>query len=202
MLLNILPLKPFTVVFATKPKDETVNRLISQGYTRIPAWRPMNPIDEPRRVLWPESRDIDSDAIQRSVFRDAFARIYREGGWTIALDEAWYMANVLNLQREMRMILLQGRSIGISLVSATQRPKYVPLEIYDQSTHLFFWRDNDRENLDRLAGINVASSDLLRRIIPNLERFQVVYVNTRTGEMVRTRAPAPGRNGNGSANGA
>jgi hypothetical protein len=89
------------------------------------------------------------------------------------------------------MYLLQGRALGLSLVAATQRPKFVPLEVYDQSTHLFFWRDNDENNLRRLAEINANNSRLLKFIIPNLERYQVLYVNTRTGDMARTRAPAP-----------
>lgn len=191
MLLNLLPLKPFVAVFATKPEDESMNRLLRAGYTKFPAWRSVPAIDEPRRVIWPDAKRIDSDKLQRTVFRDAFARIYREGNWTVALDETWYMINVLNLHQEVRIFLLQGRSLGISLVAATQRPRFVPLEIYDQSTHLFFWRDNDEENMRRLSSVNVRSSQVLRQVIPNLERFQVVYVNTRTGEMARTRAPAP-----------
>lgn len=192
LLTHLLPLKHFVAVFATKPYDATMNTLIREGgYVKVPSWVKRDPLDMPKRVVWPDATRIDSVPIQRTVFADAFQKIYRERNWTVGLDELWYMINVLKLDKEVRLYLLQGRSLGISLVAATQRPRFVPLEVYDQSTHLFFWRDNDESNLQRLGGINARSSHLIRQIIPNLERYQVLYVNTRTGDMYRTRAPAP-----------
>lgn len=191
LLLNLLPLRQYVAFFATKPSDPAFTRLQEMGYVRFAAWRSVSAADTPKRLIWPDATRIDSDKQQKIVFREAFARIYRERGWTVALDELWYMVNKLGLADEVRTFLLQGRSLHISLVAATQRPKFVPLEIYDQSTHLFFWRDNDEENLRRLSGINVRSGAAVRQIIPNLEQHQVLYINTRTGDMVRTRAPRP-----------
>jgi energy-coupling factor transporter ATP-binding protein EcfA2 len=189
-LTQLLPLHPFVVVFATKPKDESMVRLINYGgYYPIRRWQSLDPHKFPRRVLWPDAMSLDSEAKQREVFRDAFNRIYREGGWTIAIDELWYVINILGLGREVKTYLLQARALGISLLMATQRPAWVPLEVYDQSTHLFFWRDNDENNLRRLSGISFRSADLIRSIVADLDQFQVLYVNTRTGFMCRTRAP-------------
>lgn len=189
MLFNLLQFHPYLVVFATKPRDESMERLIAQGYLRMDRWRSIDPRDWPRRVLWPDATTIDSVERQHEVFLHAFGAIYREGGWTVALDETWYVANTLKLGHEIKMYLLQGRSLGISLLCATQRPASVPLEIYDQSTHLMFWRDNDEANLKRLSGISWRSADMIRRIVSNLDRHQVLYINTRTGRMVRTRCP-------------
>lgn len=192
LLLNLLPLRRYVVVFATKPRDNTMEKLIeSGGYTKFVAWRRLNPIDSPRRVIWPDATRIDSVDNQKMVFNDAFNKIYREGGWTVALDETWYVVNVLGLGHELRLMLLQGRSLGISVIASSQRPKFIPLEVYDQSTHLFFWRDNDFNNLQRISDINVRDTELIKEIVPNLDTHQVLYVNTRTGEMVRTRAPVP-----------
>jgi hypothetical protein len=192
MLKNLLPLKPFVAVFATKPRDETMTDLIvNHGYVKMERWRSINPMDVPRRVLWPDAKRLKAEDTQREVFDDALDRIYREGGWTVALDELWYIVNALRLETQVKTYLLQGRSLGISLLVATQRPAYVPLEVYDQSTHLMFWRDNDENNLRRISGISWRSADLIRNIVSNLDRFQVLYINTRTGEMLRTKAPAP-----------
>ncbi len=191
MITNLLPLKPFVAVFATKPQDETMEDLISRGYLRMPQWESLPARKYPRRVIWPDATSIDSKALQAEVFHDAFGKIFREGGWTTVLDETWYIDNVLKLGQDIRMFLLQARSLGISLVCATQRPASIPVEVYDQSTHLMFWRDNDEANLKRLSGISWRSSDLIRTIISNLDEFQVLYVNTRTGYMCRTKAPAP-----------
>jgi hypothetical protein len=190
LLTQLLPLHPYVVVFATKPRDESMIRLIRSGdYVPITRWRSMDPDKYPRRVLWPDAMSLDSEQKQKEVFRDAMARIYREGGWTVAIDELWYVNNILGLTREIKTYLLQARALGISLLMATQRPAWVPLEVYDQSTHLFFLRDNDETNLKRLSGISFRSADLIRSVIMDLERFQVLYVNTRTGEMCRTRSP-------------
>lgn len=200
---HILPLYPFVAVFATKRVDVSMNDLVENGgYIRLAAWHRLNPIDAPRRVIWPQAESLKQTVPrQREVFEEAINSIFMEGGrpaknpvgWAIAIDELWYFTNMLKLDTEIKMILLQGRSAGISLIAATQRPAWVPLEIYDQSTHLFFFRDNDSRNLDRIAGIGVADRGAVKDLIANLDRHQVLYVNTRTGKMARTRAPAPAR---------
>lgn len=204
----ILPVFPFVAVFATKPMDFTMDRLIHEdGYLRLARWHRLNPIDHPRRVVWPDASDVDSTRLQYDVFADAFTKIFREVGrpkhapvgWAVAVDELWYVVNFLppttrggtTMAMYIKLYLLQGRALGHSLILATQRPASVPVEVYDQCTHLFFLRDNDDANLDRLAGINSRDSGLTRYIIQNLEKYQALYLNTRTGEMVRTRAPVP-----------
>lgn len=190
LLLNLLPLHPFVVVFATKPHDSTMDNLIrTGGYMKLDRWRSLDPMHYPRRVLWPDATKMNAIKTQTEVFHDAFERIYREKGWTVAIDETWYVANKLRLEEDIKTYLLQARSLGISLMCATQRPAKVPVEIYDQSTHLFFWRDNDEANLKRMSGISYRSQALIRGIVSNLDRFQVLYVNTRTGNMLRTKCP-------------
>lgn len=190
LLTNLLPLHPYVVVFATKPRDESMSRLIRHdNYYPVKEWQRLDPKQYPRRVLWPDAGSLNSVTNQQEVFHDAFGRIYREGGWTVAIDELWYIDNVLKLEMDVKLYLLQARALGISLLAATQRPAWVPLEIYDQSTHLFFWRDNDETNLRRLSGISFRSADLIRSVVSELEKFQVLYINTRTGQMFRTRAP-------------
>ena len=190
LLRALLPYHPYVVVFATKPRDNTMGELaLRSGYTKLDQWGAYPVKDMPRRVLWPDATSIDATKEQREIFHDAFGRIYREGGWTVAIDELWYITNVLKLEMDVRMFLLQGRSLDISFLSATQRPAFVPLEVYDQSTHLFFWRDNDDRNLNRLKEINTRSGRILKTVVMNLEQHQVLYINTRTGQMVRTRVP-------------
>src|SRR3954468_6579301 len=189
MLTNLLPLKPYVVVFATKPRDSTMNALISQGYARIDRWRSMDPDYYPRRVLWPDATRLNSKATQKGVFLDAMERIYREGGWCVALDETWWITNILGLDEEVKTYLLQGRSLGISVVGAMQRPAWVPREFYTSCTHLFFWRTNDETDLKSISGIGWRSARLIQDLVSELEMFQVLYVNTRTGFMCRTRCP-------------
>lgn len=189
MLINLLPLREYIAVIATKPQDDTMDALAEQGYKILKRWERISAKKFPRRILWPDATSLDSDTVQQTEFHHAFALIYRSGKWTIAIDELWYIVNVLSLGKDVKTFLLQGRSLGVSMIMCTQRPAWVPLEVYDQSTHLMFWRDNDETNLRRLSGISYRSASLLRDIIPDLDRHQVLYINTRTGDMMRTRAP-------------
>jgi energy-coupling factor transporter ATP-binding protein EcfA2 len=196
MLLSLLPLHPYVVVFVTKPVDQTMSGLEAQGYHKMERWQSISVDHYPKRLLWPDASRINSQANQARVFNDALERIYRERGWTVAIDELWYFMGVLSKQvrgidfgQSIRVYLQQARSLGISLLVGSQRPSRIPVEVYDQSTHLFFWRDNDRTNLDRISGIAYRSSGLIRGIVSNLDTHQVLYVNTRTGFMCRTRCP-------------
>lgn len=198
---NVLPKFPFIAAFATKPQDRSMDALIEQGsYLRLAQWHRLNPIDHPRRVVWPDASKLDSVDHQKDVFERALGHIFREGGkpkskpvgWAVAIDELWYITNMLGLGKEIKLFLFQARSLGHSLVVATQRPAGVPVEIYSQSTHLFFFQDNDHRNLERLSEINArANRQLMRLTISRLEDHQVLYVNTRTGNMLRTRALKP-----------
>jgi hypothetical protein len=194
---KLLPSRKFVVVFGTKPSDSALTKLIKvNGYKHLQAWPsnwfPVNKDEPIRRVLWPNVRSLkDNDArvLQKGVFEDALWKIFREGGWTTFLDETSYVVQELGLGNWVKRYLLQARELKVSLICATQRPAWVPREIYDQSTHVFLWRDNDETNLKTLAGFSMHSGSLIRKIVGNLEQFQVLYLNTRTGRMLRTRAP-------------
>jgi hypothetical protein len=189
LMTNLLPLKPYVVVFATKPRDETMTALVRSGYIKLDRWRSLDPEYYPRRVLWPDASKLNSKGIQKAVFTEAMEKIYREGGWCVALDETWYMTNILGMDEEIKTYLLQARSLGISVVGAMQRPAWVPREFYSSATHLFFWRTNDETDLKSISGIGWRSARLIQDLVSELEMFQVLYVNTRTGFMCRTRCP-------------
>ena len=76
------------------------------------------------------------------------------------------------------------------MMICAQRPAGNRLvELFDQTTHLFFFRDNDEPNLRRISGVGWLSSEAIKAFVANLEQYQFLYVNTRTGWMYRSRAP-------------
>jgi hypothetical protein len=127
-------------------------------------------------------------ALQRAVFRQAIAQIYKEGRWCLFVDELRYICEELKLARMMRLLWLQGRSNKITLVGVCQRPAFVPTEMYDQATHLFFWCDNDERNLKRIGGIGWLNAKLIREAVAKLPFHHVLYINTRKGTMLTTKA--------------
>jgi hypothetical protein len=189
MMRHLLPRHPFVTIFATKPADRTLEPFIRDGYRRMDRWHSEDPRILPRRIIWPDATRLDALTAQMETLRDAFHRVYQERAWTLAVDETWFVTNKLKLKSEIETVLTQGRSIDLSMVNSTQRPAWIPTAVYDQSTHLFFWRNNDGRAQSRLAEINNINADLVRGIVGNLEKHQTLYINTRDGEMCRTKAP-------------
>src|SRR5581483_10315922 len=195
----ILPMRNYTTFFATKPKDDVLEAFATKaGYTKIQDWPPksgglikreVSAEKMPKRLLWPDASRIGSVGRQQLVFRKAFEDIYTQGGWCTVWDEFWMMTSILKMEQEARIMLQQARSNDIAFVMGAQRPSLIPVEVYDQTTHLFFWRDNDEVNLKRMGGVGWLASGPIRSFVANLDPFQVLYINTRKGHMYRTTAP-------------
>lgn len=191
LLQELSGLRTYGVVFATKPRDNSMDEISERfGYVIYPEWpRGVDADKKPRRIIWPPATRIDSAKTQAPVFAEAFEQIYGEGGWNLFLDEGWYFTNMLGQGNFIKVMLLQARSLDISLILATQRPVSVPTEIWDQSTHIFIFQENDERNLKTMGGINKSSSLDVQRMVSVLDRHQFLYINTREGFMFRSRVP-------------
>jgi hypothetical protein len=123
----------------------------------------------------------------RDVLHDAMDGIFLEGRQCVFIDEARYLCQRLRLEQDFVQLLQQGRSLKISVIATTQRPSAMPLEMYDQSTHLFLWRDTDRVNLRRLGEIGgQTETEPIRDAVLSLDaaEHEFLYVDTRSGRMV------------------
>lgn len=191
LAVPLLTRRKFVTVIGTKPADETLDEFqLHQNYKRLDKWEhKMSPEKYPKRILWPNATSLYASEHQRNVFQHGLASMFVQGGWCVYMDELWIMSKTLKMDHEIKTYLQQGRSIKLSLVCATQRPAWIPLEVYDQSTHLFFWKDNDEANLSRISGISYQSSNLIRDLVSNLRLHEVLYINTRDHTMCRTMAP-------------
>lgn len=211
LLLRLLPRRSNIVVFGTKGRDETMDQLLTnppgsvtkrerEGYKRIKSWASMPQTDigyvHKRVILWPDITGIEAEDRQRlkAVFLNAMSSIYRAGGWCLAVDEISFMSDMLRLDGELKFMLQQGRSSGMSLIGGTQRPAYIPLAFYQSATHLFLWRENDTTNLKRLAEISGhVNKRAIIRAVQELKgpseddpTRETLYVNTRTGQVIKT----------------
>jgi hypothetical protein len=114
---------------------------------------------------------------------------FRDGSWCIYVDELPYACKRLGLAADLVTIWEQGRALGLSLVTATQRPAHVPLEAYSAASHLFLWRETDGSNLKRFRELGGGLGPAVVAALPTLRGHEVLYVNTRTGDIARTLPP-------------
>lgn len=200
LALELLDRRDFVTVLGTKPRDATLDKLVRrQGYELLKKWPRRGPRirdvkmsdgTERRRshvVLWPPFRTAADKHNQAHVFDDALGELFANGGWCVFADEVFYLCKELGLEQHLTTMWTQGRSVGVTLVAGTQRPAFVPLYLYDQSTHLFLWGDNDERNLARVGGLGGLSAKPVRAIVSALPRHAVLYLNTRTRDMCVTR---------------
>lgn len=212
---ELLPMRRYVVAVACKPQDELLNDFGSgdaaaptclgmsffgakaDGEYRVTRKLPLaSPDLIPRQMFWPPIEDARQDIPkQQRAIRDLLLGIYRTGGWTVYLDEGNYVTQFLRLSSICELLWRQGRSLGVTLVVATQRPFHIPLLAYDQATHLFFFRENDENNLRRISGIGMLDSKRVRDTVMRLGQHEVLYMNTRTGQMLVTKAPERGKGG-------
>lgn len=192
LALALLPQRDYVLAFATKPKDKTMDSLVREsGWRKVRTWARMPNVvrGSCRVVFWPKFTTPADQAAQAYEIGQAMNGAFVQGGWCLFVDELWYMDHVLGLKRMIEALWTQGRSIDLSIVAGTQRPANVSLLAYDQATHVFFWRDNDERNLKRISGMNGLNARLIQSTVATLGSHEVLYVNTRTGAMVVTKAP-------------
>jgi hypothetical protein len=189
LALALLHRRKYTVILCTKPKDTTITGFMkaNPGYRRMSKWTDRHSMDR-QIILWPACRSPEEMRAQGQAIGLAMRDIYqRDGNWCVMADEVRYLCNNLGLKQWFDLYWLQGRSLGISVVAATQRPAWVPLEMYSQATHLFFWQDNDERNLRRIGGLGAIDPKDIMREVRGLGDHEVLYVNTRTQTLMRTR---------------
>lgn len=188
----LLPLRKYSIVLATKPKSPSLTRFgRDHHYTVLKEWKQMPPKRSPKRIIWPRMERVSDVPNQMRVVGDTLNNVFMEGGWCLYIDELRYVTETLGYKRYVNLFLLQGRELGISLVIGSQRPAWIPLEVFDQATHLFFWNDRDDRNLSRISGISSIDTWLIRDTILSLGRHEFLYINTRTGTLVRSKSPDP-----------
>lgn len=195
----LLDLVPYVVWLGSKPKDPTLNALRKRTppYQLSRSWPP--PLSRaPLRgdgkgpkwwkvLLWPRYQRIEDNAKVAGTLRNALGEIFAQGGWTVVADDLNKLCQQLGLGDSLVPFWTDGRSIGLSVVAMAQRPAWVPLYVYSQATHLLFWRTNDSRDLKTIGGLNGVDDRTVREVVARLGRYEVLYVNTRTGTMTLTR---------------
>lgn len=195
LALHVAALRRYVLALGTKTRDRPFARaLTARGYWKAPPpWQIPHPDLHPRAVIWPPYTGPASRPLQAAVFRSVLNGAMRAGGWHVVCEEMGYMARSLGMADDLRDFVTQARSTAAGLIGCTQRPRWVPLELLSNAQHLLIFGTNDREDLDRLAGLNGVDSDAIRHHVAGLGKgtYKFLHVDLTTGNLMVSQAPPP-----------
>lgn len=178
----LLDRRAYVICLFTKLRDDTISSEFA-NFKRFEKWPKHGFTREENRVMiWPKPEKTLNATIgkQRAIMDEALNRIARDGRWTVFVDEMLYMtdARYMNLGKPIGMLHYFGRSSGISMVTATQRPYWIPKIILSSITHGYFARTYDAGDQKRLSELGSMNP---REIIANMsnltDRHDFMYLN-------------------------
>lgn len=198
LVYHLLQLRSYVAYLCIKSRDATLDAFAgSGGYTRIREWPPQTgrgPFrrevswpEMPKRLVWPDATDRRAARPrQQRVFGAALDDIWASGNAAVVWDDFWYIVHILRMELDAKQNLLNARSANSPQVICAQRgARNRMVELFDQPTWLFFAKETDPRNLQLIGHPNT----LEHGYVANLDRYQFLCKNIRTGEMYRTTAP-------------
>lgn len=164
------------VVLASKSRDDNL-RARYRDYRRYQNWPPDR--DDHRVLLWPKHQPTLGEVIvhQRAVFKNCLDGVSRQSGWCVVVDEAHWCSQFLRLDKEIAVLHHQGSSSGISMVTLTQRPAWIPRIIYSSATHIFLGQTSDRDDLRPLSNLGGTNAKEVAETLYAMGRHDLLYLN-------------------------
>jgi hypothetical protein len=195
LALHLLQHRPYVVVLDAKGGDDTLN---GSGFEVVNQWpipnererlgdgKPIRLMLRPKgygRERLDEAHDLFSRCIQSAL--DSMR-------WTIYVDELRLTSEgrTIDLAPEVEVAYMVGRGRRVTMVSATQAPRYVPKAAYDQVTHQFHWPLGDRDARRRQAEISGLDRVDFDVTVEGLAKHEVLYISP-MGEPLVVKPPAP-----------
>lgn len=162
-------------VLAVKPRDDTVSRL---GWPVLKSWPPS--FGQEANVVWPKGSTPSTAARdQRRVLGPLLDAIYHEGGQTVCIDEAAYferpLPRGLGLGPTMEQYWSSARSLRLTLIATTQRPRKVTVSMWTEATWTFVFYVKDRDDLKRVADLSGMPAEVME-LVPRLGGFEFLCI--------------------------
>lgn len=189
---ELLRRRDYVVVLGVKNRDpELYGPFEREGYELVRTFHAEPPEDaDAWRVLFVPQTDkhgTEGRQVKTRKFRAALNDVYDVGRWCVYADDIQYMADQLKLGPEFEELWILGRSELVSVVASSQEPVDIPLQAYGQATHLFLFRNDDLRRAQRMAELTGRNREIVQATIFGLPQHEFLYINKRTGEMLRSK---------------
>lgn len=173
---SLYEMRKYCVVVATKKADESLDAY-GESFKRIKKWPPN--WHQKHVLFWFKPKELGDFSEQRQQIYNVLSDVYMVGGWTVGLDDVFFIADTLQMKSTLQMLYTQVRSHKVSIVGNIQRPAWVPLEVLNQASHVLIFGlkdENDVEKVGKEQGVKVV---LLKRAIEALKDYDFVWIRQR-----------------------
>lgn len=151
---DILAIRDYVIVLAVK-RDDDVLDTFRPRYRLIRKWPPDYDVDH--AVIWLRPKNLAEVGTQALQVYHVLDGVFTAGGWAIYVDDTGYITGTLRLSQQLVVLLNQGRSSGISVVSAMTQPSSVisriPSETLRQTRHKLVFAYFDEPSIKAIAAI-------------------------------------------------
>lgn len=165
---KILDKRDYVMVLRTKPDD-----IKFPGFHRVKKFAQMFDVKWHKYLLDPKYEEQQFHIVR------ALNQAWREGGWTVAIDETYYVSEILRIKMPINKLMTQGRSKHITIVAGMQRSAWVSRFTLSQATHAFIFRCEGRD----LKTLGDALSPRIIEPVQSLTGHDFVYFNRVTKEV-------------------
>lgn len=169
-----------SLVLAPKGPDSTMTGF---GHHLV-RWPPGPFCPRPKNGVWrlllqPPVKQVKHLPAMREHFRKALEQVFRQGNWTLYVDELQVISDprMMGLGKLVESLLVMGRSRKISVVSSIQVPRWAPRAAYDQASHVLMWRQRDKPALIRIREISGVDTVEVEGIVKTLEFHEFLWVD-------------------------
>lgn len=178
MLLRLMQLREHGVVFVTKPRDPIFKSPLASNFVRQTKWAPKHGVK--KIFLSAPIGDSSREQVgnQREIFGEAMDKIYIDGAWAVGVDETFWISKKLGLSSEVENFSFMGRALGITAITAMQRPRNIPVLVPQSATHAFISKTGHRDDLKTLSYLDTDSGALESALRSLRDPHEFVYVDT------------------------
>ena len=176
-----------SMVIATKPADATLR---SMKWPIVRKYPPPYGKHE-KFILWPQTdRDPQkAQLLQQYWIHEALTDIWVEGANTVvAFDEIAYVEQELNMRKLITRYWREARSLGITIVATTQRPRNVTRYMWSEPTWLIAFRPDDEDEARRVAEI-IGGRKRFTDPLLELEEYEFIITKRRAKEAYISKLP-------------
>ena len=175
------------LIIATKPADGTLKKM---GWPIIRKYPPEFGKHE-RFILWPKAtrNAAESKYIAAKTIDECLTDIWVEGSNTIvAFDEIAYVEQELKLKTIIERYWREARSLGITIVATTQRPRNVSRYMWSEPTWLVAFRPDDEDEAKRVAEIIGGRRKFTNELL-DLDEYEFIITKRRSRESYVSKLP-------------